>query len=53
MTPAEFHLQSLPLPTGEAMVFDTGAGPPVVFIHGYPGLPQDFRWLVPQLPYSG
>jgi len=49
MTPAELHLLSIPLPTGEATIFDTGAGRPVVFVHGYPGRPQDFRWLVPLL----
>ena len=36
--------------TGAATVFDTGAGLPLVFVHGYPGRPQDFRWLIPHLP---
>lgn len=50
MTPADLHLQSIPLSTGAATVFDTGAGLPLVFVHGYPGRPQDFRWLIPHLP---
>ena len=28
---------------------EEGAGLPILFIHGYPGRPQDFRWLFPFL----
>jgi pimeloyl-ACP methyl ester carboxylesterase len=40
--------------TGEAEVHyeDDGTGVPVVMLHGFPGRPQDFRWLVTHMAES-
>lgn len=50
MQPADLTLHAVSTPSGPASVFDVGEGMPVVFVHGYPGRPQDFRWLIPLLP---
>jgi len=35
---------------GSVFFYDeVGHGQPIVFLHGYPGRPQDFRWLIPYL----
>jgi pimeloyl-ACP methyl ester carboxylesterase len=55
-TPAEVtHLTvDLPpsdgVPGGPAIYADVGQGPTLVLVHGYPGRPADFRWMVPVLP---
>ncbi|MFT5681762.1 MAG: pimeloyl-ACP methyl ester carboxylesterase [Myxococcota bacterium] len=50
MQPADLTLHTVSSASGPAAVFDVGEGLPIVFVHGYPGRPQDFRWLVPLLP---
>ena len=50
MLPADLTLNTVSAPSGPVSVFDVGEGRPVVFVHGYPGRPQDFRWLLPHLP---
>ncbi|MCC6810981.1 MAG: alpha/beta hydrolase [Deltaproteobacteria bacterium] len=35
--------------TGDAAVYDEGAGTPLVAIHGLPGVARDFRWIAPVL----
>jgi len=53
--PAELPLQTLTLPASEGVpggpvaYADVGEGPTLVLVHGYPGRPDDFRWLVPGL----
>ncbi len=54
--PAPMELRRLTLPPSEGVAggdvayVDVGEGPTVVLVHGYPGRPSDYRWLVPALP---
>ena len=50
MKPADLTLKRISIPSGDVSIFDEGIGETVVFVHGYPGRPQDFRWLTPLLP---
>lgn len=54
-SPAEFELKTLQLPAspgvpgGDVAYADVGEGPTVVLVHGYPGRPADYRWMIPAL----
>lgn len=54
-TPAELAHRTLQLPPspgvpgGPVQYADLGEGPAIVLVHGYPGRPADFRWMVPLL----
>ncbi|MEL6343771.1 MAG: alpha/beta hydrolase [Myxococcota bacterium] len=39
-------LQTRDLPSGPFKLLDIGQGPTMVFVHGYPGRPQDFRRML-------
>lgn len=48
--PPELDLTRIQLNGGAALLADSGGdGVPLLLIHGLPGRPQDFRWMVPQL----
>jgi pimeloyl-ACP methyl ester carboxylesterase len=38
------------VPGGVARFHQRGSGPPVLFVHGYPGRPDDFRFLIDRTP---
>ena len=42
----------LAMSSGVVQYEDDGNGPVLMFIHGDPGRPQDFRWLIPHLSAS-
>lgn len=56
MEPATLTLRDLQLPPSEGVPgglvrwAEQGEGPTVVLVCGYPGRPEDYRWLVPRLP---
>jgi pimeloyl-ACP methyl ester carboxylesterase len=49
------ELQHVDLPPSEGVAggdvayVDVGEGPTIVLVHGYPGRPADYRWMVPAL----
>lgn len=53
--PAPMERRTLLLPPsegvagGEVVYVDVGEGPTIVLVHGYPGRPSDYRWLVSAL----